>query len=109
MQTPQPPAHPRAVNHLAAREDAPVLNGFETLAAQPAGRACLLHGLTAAGRLAQRLADMGFLPGLAVRVVRRAPLGDPLEVDLAGVRVCIRAEEAGQVLVRPLDGAGVRP
>ncbi len=82
------------------------------LCEQPDGQPCLLLAITADGRLGQRLADMGFLAGLGVRVVRRAPLGDPLEVDLAGVRLCIRAEEARHVLVRPLENmqaeAGVR-
>lgn len=73
------------------------------LCEQPNGRACQLLGLSAGGRLGQRLADMGFLAGLAVCVIRRAPLGDPLEVDLGGVRLCIRAEEARHVLVRPLS------
>lgn len=110
MQTPQNRPRPMTVSEHPAASEAPV---GETLAAQPAGRPCLLLGLLASGRKGQRLADIGFLPGLAVRVVRRAPLGDPLEVDLAGVRLCIRTEEAGQVLVRPLEDrqaeAGVRP
>lgn len=74
----------------------------ESLAAQGAGAACVLCALPNDGRLGQRLADMGFCPGIALRVVRRAPLGDPLEVDLDGSRICIRAAEAALVLVRPL-------
>lgn len=83
--------------------------GSAALCEQPNGRPCQLLGLSADGRLGQRLADMGFLAGLAVCVIRRAPLGDPLEVDLAGVRLCIRAEEARHVLVRPLGQGKARP
>lgn len=68
-----------------------------TLADIPLGQPCLLAGLSAEGRLGQRLADMGFCPGLRATVVRRATLGDPLEVDVAGSRVCIRKAEAAQV------------
>ncbi|MHC1752729.1 FeoA family protein [Humidesulfovibrio sp.] len=75
----------------------------ELLAAQAPGKACVLVGLNTGGQLGQRLADMGFAPGLPLFVVRRAPLGDPMEVDLAGARVCIRTSEAAVVLVRPLS------
>lgn len=68
-----------------------------TLADIPLGQPCLLAGLNAEGRLGQRLADMGFCPGLRATVVRRAPLGDPLEIDVAGSHVCIRRAEAAQV------------
>lgn len=109
MHTPTPVSHTfRQTSAAAAQYEA-----AESLCEQPDGRPCLLLALTADGRLGQRLADMGFLAGLAVRVVRRAPLGDPLEVDLAGVRLCIRAEEARHILVRPLRNeqmeAEVRP
>jgi len=74
-----------------------------TLDAAAIGAPCALIWLRAEGVLGQRLADMGFFPGARVRVVRRAPLADPLEVDLDGVMVCIRMAEAAQVEVIPLD------
>lgn len=105
MQPPSLPSHPfRKSSSATAQCEAAV-----ALCEQPDGPPCLLMSLTAHGRLGQRLADMGFLAGLTVRVVRRAPLGDPLEVDLAGVRLCIRAEEARHVLVRPLENKQAEP
>ncbi|SNS28185.1 Fe2+ transport system protein FeoA [Humidesulfovibrio mexicanus] len=80
--------------------------GLEPLAAQGEGVHCVLCRLPEADRLGQRLADMGFCPGAALRVVRRAPLGDPLEIDLEGARICIRAAEAEQVLVHRLAQTG---
>lgn len=41
-----------------------------------------------------RLMEMGVLPGTAVRFVRRAPLGDPLEVEIRGSHLSLRASEA---------------
>jgi len=55
---------------------------------------------TAIGR---RLADLGFLPRTPVRVVRRAPLGDPVAYELRGYRLCLRRAEAKRVLVLPTD------
>lgn len=48
----------------------------------------------------RRLLDLGFLPGTSLRVVRRAPLGDPVVYELRGYRVCLRREDAQRVRVR---------
>ena len=48
----------------------------------------------------RRLADLGFLPGTPVRVLRRAPLGDPVEYELRGTRLCLRRSEAQRIRVR---------
>jgi Fe2+ transport system protein FeoA len=53
---------------------------------------------TPAGR---RLLDLGFIPGTDVAVVRRAPLGDPVEYELRGCRVCLRRSEAERIQIRP--------
>lgn len=47
---------------------------------------------------------MGLLPGTAVRVVRVAPLGDPLELRLRDYSLSVRRSEAAGVLVRPEEG-----
>ncbi len=47
----------------------------------------------------RRLADLGFLPGTSVAVVRRAPLGDPLVVELRGYQLCVRRRDASLVEV----------
>lgn len=41
-----------------------------------------------------RLMEMGILPGTRIRFVRRAPLGDPLEVEVRGFHLSLRATEA---------------
>jgi ferrous iron transport protein A len=46
-----------------------------------------------------RLLEMGLTPGVAVRVVGRAPLGDPIEVELRGYRLSLRRSEASRVEV----------
>ena len=40
-----------------------------------------------------RLQEMGFVPGTEIRIVKVAPLGDPMEVDLRGYRLCVRKQE----------------
>jgi ferrous iron transport protein A len=46
-----------------------------------------------------RLLELGLTPGVSVRVVRRAPLGDPLELELRGYRLSIRRTDARRVAV----------
>ena len=46
---------------------------------------------------ARRLLEMGLLPGTEIAVVRRAPLGDPLELRLRGYSLSIRGAEAASI------------
>ncbi len=56
--------------------------------------------------IARRLMEMGLLPGTRVRVVRRAPLGDPLEIRLRSYSLSIRGSEAEHVEIdREIDHA----
>ena len=46
-----------------------------------------------------RLLEMGLTPGVNVRVVGTAPLGDPLELELRGYRLSVRRTEAARVAI----------
>ena len=50
-----------------------------------------------------RLLEMGLLPGTSLRLIRFAPLGDPLEILVRGYHLSLRKSEAAQVLVRLED------
>ena len=55
-----------------------------------------------AGReIPRRLADLGFVPGTELCIVRRAPFGDPVELEIRGYRLCLRAEQIEALRVRP--------
>ena len=55
--------------------------------------------------LRRRLLEMGFCNGVAVEVVRRAPLGDPTEFRLRGYHLSLRDEQARHVCVQTATGA----
>ena len=40
--------------------------------------------------IARRLQDLGFVPDTPLEMVRRAPLGDPVEIEIRGYRLCLR-------------------
>jgi ferrous iron transport protein A len=63
------------------------------------GSECLIKHLSAKDRLGQRLLDMGVYPGLKLKVVRNAPLEDPMEVELDGYYVSLRHSEARYIEV----------
>jgi ferrous iron transport protein A len=44
-----------------------------------------------------RLRELGLVPGTRIRVVRRAPLGDPIEVSVRGSRLAMRRSEARHI------------
>lgn len=49
--------------------------------------------------LRRRLLEMGFCNGAKVEVVRRAPLGDPIEFRLRGYHLSLRSDQAQHVVV----------
>lgn len=65
-----------------------------------------IHALDEDHQAAERLGALGFLPGREVRLVRVAPLGDPLGVELGGRSFGIRRSEARCLWLEP---TGVRP
>lgn len=48
-----------------------------------------------------RLRELGLLPGTKVQFVRRAPLGDPVEIMIRGALLSLRSTEAVQIEVEP--------
>ncbi|MDE6607405.1 MAG: ferrous iron transport protein A [Lachnospiraceae bacterium] len=51
------------------------------------------------GQMRRRIMDMGVTPGAEVKVVKVAPLGDPIEVTIRGYELSLRKEEAKQIVV----------
>jgi Fe2+ transport system protein FeoA len=56
-------------------------------------------GFTLADDLRQRLLELGLTKGTRCKVVRFAPLGDPIEVEVRGYRLSLRKAEAEGVLI----------
>jgi len=54
-----------------------------------------------------RLLEMGLTPGLTLRVVGSAPLGDPIELELRGYRLSVRRREAARIEVEVVETAQV--
>jgi len=46
-----------------------------------------------------RLMEMGLVPGAAIRMVKAAPLGDPLQVSVRNYDLALRRAEARSIVV----------
>jgi ferrous iron transport protein A len=61
------------------------------------GQCGVVSDLGSESREQLRLMEMGLLPGTKIRFVRRAPLGGPLEVEIRGFHLSLRAHEAEHI------------
>jgi len=72
----------------------------------PVGTSATVRAFPPQGAAYLRLREMGVLPGTPVTLVRTAPLGDPLEIQVRGYSLTLRKTDAEHVLVEPLAAAG---
>lgn len=63
------------------------------------GDTAVIVRIEGGGAVARRMADMGLIPGTKVKVVRKAPLGDPIEFEVRGYNLSLRRNEAELVVV----------
>jgi ferrous iron transport protein A len=82
-----------------ARTDA--LPPERTLDTLSPGDVAVVTRLAGEPAIARRLMELGLTPGTTVEFVRRAPLGDPLELRLREIHLSIRRSEAAHIHVEP--------
>lgn len=70
-----------------------------TLSTLRPGDRAVVRAVDTSEELGRRLLEMGFVAGTELRVVRVAPLGDPMEVSLHGYNVSLRRRDAGSIAV----------
>ena len=73
-----------------------------TLADVRTGEYCVIVRVTGHGSFRHRLMEMGFVRGEKVKVIRNAPLRDPIEYEIMGGHVSLRRVEARRVEVVPV-------
>ncbi len=71
-----------------------------TLADLRDGEEAILERLELPEDEAQRLMELGFLPGAPVRAARRSPFGDPRVFRVDGSEVALRRDTARCILLR---------
>ena len=71
-----------------------------TLSTLAVGERAQIVAVEGGGLILLRLLEMGFVPGTPVKLVKVAPLGDPLELQLRGYHILLRRSEAARIQVR---------
>lgn len=71
-----------------------------TLDELPLGETAIVIKLGGAGSVRRRLMEMGLTLNAQVQAVRRAPMGDPLDVRVRGYHLSLRREEAACIEVQ---------
>jgi len=68
-----------------------------TLADLPKGESRNVVSVTGDDAITRRLMEMGVIPGVSVRMIKSAPFGDPLEINVRGYSLALRRNEAESV------------
>ncbi len=71
-----------------------------TLDELPLGLTATITSVEGRPRFRERLVELGFVPGTPVRARRRAPLGDPIQVEVRGGKFALRRTEARSIHVQ---------
>lgn len=64
---------------------------------RPGQSGIILKAGSGSGAVKRRLIDMGLTPGTKVTVVKVAPFGDPVEVNVRGYKLSLRKEDASKI------------
>ena len=77
--------------------------GSLSLASLPPGTQARVIAVNGSSAIARRLMEMGVVPGAPVRVIKAAPLGDPIEIRVRSYHLALRLTEAQTILVTISD------
>ncbi len=73
--------------------------GSDTLRKLEPGQSALITKVGGDGALRQHFLDMGLIPGTKVKVIKFAPMGDPMEVKVRGYGLTLRLDDAAKIEV----------
>lgn len=74
-----------------------------TLDKLPIGQSALIEKVGGKGSLRQHFLDMGVIPGAKLKVMKYAPMGDPIELEIHGYELTLRVADAKHITVYPIE------
>ena len=69
------------------------------------GESAVIDTVGGEGALRQHFLDMGLIPGERVTLVKFAPMGDPMELQIHGYELTLRLDDAARIAVTPAASA----
>lgn len=67
------------------------------------GDMVVVQAITGEGPVSKRLMELGLVEGTTVRLIKRAPFGEPIEVKFRGSHLALRLDEAANVVVEKIE------
>lgn len=67
------------------------------------GQSAVIRKVGGEGALRQHFLDMGVIPGAEATVVKFAPMGDPMELQIHGYELTLRLADAEQIEIEPIQ------
>ena len=61
------------------------------------GQSGKIRKIGTVGALKQRFMDMGITKGTEVKIIKIAPLGDPIELEIRGYNLSVRKDDAALI------------
>lgn len=75
----------------------------KSLVQMPTGSRCMIARVHGHGGFRHRIQEMGFVKGQEVKILKNAPLLDPVEYEIMGSHVALRRSEASNIEVLSLS------
>ena len=66
------------------------------------GKSAIIKTVSGDPQTKQHLLDMGLIPGITIKFIKAAPMGDPLEFELHDYKLTLRKDDAKNIKVKQL-------
>lgn len=66
------------------------------------GKSAVIKSVGGTGALRQHFLDMGVIPNTEVTVIKFAPMGDPMELQIHGYELTLRLDDAAHIEIEPV-------
>lgn len=67
------------------------------------GESAVIKAVGGEGALRLRFLDMGLIPKTKVKMLKRAPMGDPVDIVLRGYELTLRIEDAKNIEIEKTE------
>ncbi|MBQ0005160.1 MAG: ferrous iron transport protein B [Clostridiales bacterium] len=67
------------------------------------GKSARIKAVGGEGALRQHFLDMGVIPGAEATLVKLAPMGDPMELQIHGYELTLRLDDAAKIEIEPIE------
>ncbi len=71
------------------------------------GESGIISAVGGEGALRQHFLDMGVVPGAEIKLMKLAPMGDPMELRIRGYELTLRLADAEKIEIEPCSAGSM--